>query len=299
VALPDADADGRADDLVVVGRGYEQAHSLAFTLDGRLLVAGTGSLFEVTLGAYGRESGRQVLLTYPGGGQHSTRTVVVAPDGSRLISVGSSCDACFERDARRAAILRAPADSGDVDILMHGLRNAVGLAIDPVTGTAWATNNGRDSLGDERPPETLYRVSQGADAGWPRCHAGTIVDPDVGWVPDPTSGAVGCDGVVAPAATFEAHAAPLGIAFWRDHAVIAFHGSWDRSTKVGYEVRWLPWEDGPAGPSEVLVGGFLEAGTDAAQGRPAGVTVGADGALYVSDDKGGFIYRVVGPDPGA
>ncbi|HKZ91741.1 MAG TPA: PQQ-dependent sugar dehydrogenase [Candidatus Limnocylindrales bacterium] len=292
VALPDRDRDGRADETVVVGAGYDAAHSLAFAPDGTLLVAGSGTLFEVTLDGSLHESGRRAILSYPSGGSHTTRTVLVAPDGSLLVSVGSSCNVCWETDERRAAILQSPAGGGSWRMLMTGLRNAVGVAIDPETGSAWATNNGRDLMGDDTPPETLYRVVDGADAGWPRCHASVILDPEFGAEPDPRTGLTGCQGVVAPAATFQAHAAPLGITFWRDHAVIAFHGSWNRSTKVGYEVLWLPWDDGPAGAAEVLAGGFLDAATGDASGRPAGVIVGGDGALYLSDDKGGFIYRI-------
>ena len=296
VALPDRDGDGQADETIVVGEGYDAAHSLAFMGDGTLLVAGSGTLWRLTLDADLREIGRHELLTYPRGGSHSTRTVVVMPDGSLLISIGSSCNVCWEDDARRAAILSTPAEGASPRVFMRGLRNAVGVAVDPRTGTAWATNNGRDLMGDDLPPETLYRVIDGADAGWPRCHAGDIVDPDLGDEPDPATGATGCDGGVAPAATFQAHAAPLGIAFWQDHAVIAFHGSWNRSSKVGYEVAWMPWDDGPTGPAQVLVSGFLNRDSGDASGRPAGVIVGADGALYVSDDKGGFIYRVMGSD---
>jgi glucose/arabinose dehydrogenase len=296
VALPDRDADGRADETVVVGTGYDAAHSLAFAPDGSLLVAGSGALFRLTLDEALREEGRDAILTYPGGESHSTRTVAVAPDATLLVSVGSSCNVCWEEDERRAAILAAPASGGSSRVLMRGLRNAVGLAFDPETGAPWATVNGRDLMGDDLPPESLYRVLDGADAGWPRCHAGDIPDPDIGDEPDPTSGLIGCDGVVAPDATFQAHAAPLGIAFWRGHAVIAFHGSWNRSTKVGYEVRWLPWDDGPAGPAEPFATGFLDVASGDATGRPAGVLVGADGALYVSDDKAGFVYRISGPD---
>ena len=295
VALPDADADGRADELIVVGSGYDGAHSLAFEEDGSLLVAGSSMLYRLRLDAALQEAGRQPLLALPGGGSHATRTIVVSPDGSLLVSVGSTCNACWEADARRAAILLAEPDGSSWRVLMRGLRNAVGVAVDPATGSAWATNNGRDLMGDDIPPETLYRVLDGADAGWPRCHAGSILDPALGDEPDPATGLVGCDGVAQPAATFQAHAAPLGIAFWREHAVIAFHGSWNRSSKVGYEVLWLPWDDGPAGPADVLIGGFLDAGSGDASGRPAGVIVGGDEALYVSDDKGGFIYRLEGP----
>jgi glucose/arabinose dehydrogenase len=292
VALPDVDGDGRADDVVEVGRDYEVAHSVAFEADGSLLVAGTGTLYRVTLDDTRREVGRQAVLRYAPGGQHSTRTIAVAPDGSLLVSHGSSCNVCWEEDTERASIITAPAQGGQWRPSMRGLRNAVGLAVDPATSTAWATNNGRDLMGDDLPPETLYRVVDGADAGWPRCHAGDIVDPDLGDEPDPATGLLGCDGVVAPDATFQAHMAPLGIAFWDDGAVIAFHGSWNRSEKVGYEVWWLPWNDGPAGEPSVLVGGFLDPETGDASGRPAGVTPGPDGALYVSDDKAGFIYRV-------
>lgn len=296
VALPDRDGDGRSDEKFVVGEGYDRAHSLAFAPDGSLLIAGSGTLFHITLDEELRELARESILTYPGGGQHSTRTVLVDPDGYLLISVGSSCNVCWEEDMERASVIISPPEGGSSRAFMSGLRNAVGLATDPVTGTGWATNNGRDLMGDDVPPETVYRLVDGADAGWPRCHAGDILDPEFGDTPDSATGLVGCDGVAIPELTYQAHAAPLGIAFWRNHAVIAMHGSWNRSEKVGYEVVMVPWDDGPAGPPNVLVGGFLDSSSGDVSGRPAGVVVGADGALYVSDDKGGFIYRITGPD---
>jgi glucose/arabinose dehydrogenase len=295
VALPDRGADGRADEIIEVGTDYDLAHSLAFAGDGSLLVAGSGSLYRVRLDDQLRETSREVVLDHVAGGQHSTRTVVVTPVGSLLLSVGSSCNVCWEQDEERATVITAAADGSERRVFMRGLRNAVGVAVDPATGVAWATNNGRDLMGDELPPETLYRLADGADAGWPRCHAGDIIDPDLGDEADPVTGRRGCEAVAAPAATFEAHMAPLGLAFWNDGAVIAFHGSWNRSDKVGYEVWWLPWDDGPAGEPVTLVGGFLDPRTGEATGRPAGVIAGADGALYVSDDKGGFIYRITAP----
>ena len=292
IALPDVDGDGRADQVTEVGRDYDVAHSVAFDHDGALLVAGSGTLYRVTLDEGRREIGRDEILHYAPSGQHSTRTVAVAPDGSLLISHGSSCNVCWEEDEERATIITAPPGGGEWRVLMRGLRNAVGLAFDPATGTAWATNNGRDMMGDDLPPETLYRVVDGADAGWPRCHAGDILDPEYGDESDPATGLVGCDGVVPAEVEFQAHMAPLGISFWDGGAVIAFHGSWNRSEKVGYEVWWLPWSDGSTGEPMTLVGGFLDPETGDASGRPAGVIVGGDGALYVSDDKAGFIYRV-------
>jgi len=290
VALPDADGDGRADTTIEVGRGYERAHSLAFTDDGALLVAGTTTLFTVQLDAQLAERDRAVVVDGLPDGGHDTKTVAVLPGGDILLSIGSSCDVCLETDQRRAAISVLTPD-GEQRRSMTGLRNAVGLWVDPATGRAWATNMGRDGLGDDAPPETLYEVVDGADAGWPRCHAGSIPDPDFGDGTDP------CSGVAPPAAAFGAHMAPLALVEWDDHLVIAFHGSWNSTTKVGYAVWWLPWDGAPAGPAAPFATGFLPAGAQDAFGRPAGLAVGADGALYVSDDKAGFIYRIAA-DPG-
>ena len=300
VALPDADGDGRADRTVEIAGGLGQAHSLAFARDGTLLVAGETSVTRLELAdplspAVSPVARRSTVIAgIRGGGAHTTRTIAVAADGRIYLSVGSSCDACEEPNELRAAILSADLDGSHLRIFMRGLRNAVGLAFAP-DGSLWATNNGRDWLGDDSPPETIYRVLDGDDAGWPRCHAGTIVDPEFGRQPDPRSGRVGCDGVVAPAATFGAHVAPLGLAFWEGSAVVAFHGSWNSSAKVGYKLVWQPWgPSGPTGPSADLATGWLRPNGDVS-GRPAGVIVGADGALYISDDRAGLIYRIARP----
>ena len=286
VALPDRDADGRADETIEVGRGYESAHSVAFEPDGGLLVAGETTLFRLRLGADLREAERSVVLEGLTTGGHSTRTVAVLPDGQLLLSAGSTCNVCVESDPRRAAINLVPPEGGSSRVYMTGLRNAVGVWVDPATGRAWATDMGRDWLGDDLPPETVYEVVDGADAGWPRCHAGDLVDPEFG-------GEAACDGVADPAVTFGAHTAPLALVGWEDHLVVALHGSWNRSDKAGYALWWLPWDGEPAGDAEPFATGFLAEGAEDALGRPAGLAVGADGALYVSDDKGGYIYRIV------
>lgn len=289
VGLPDRDGDGTADQVVEVGRGYERAHSVAFEADGSLLVAGETTLFRVRLGDDVTETDRSVLLEGLTTGGHSTRTVAVLPDGQLLLAAGSTCNVCVEADDRRAAINLVPPEGGSSRVSMSGLRNAVGVWVDPVTGRAWATNMGRDLLGDDLPPETVYEVVDGADAGWPRCHAGELVDPEFG-----NDGA--CDGVAQPAVTFGAHTAPLALTEWEGHLVVALHGSWNRSAKAGYAVWWLPWDGQPAGEPEPFATGFLPDGAQDALGRPAGLAVGADGALYVSDDKAGYIYRIAG-DP--
>ena len=285
VALPDRDADGSADEVVEVGRGYKNAHSVAFEADGSLLVAGETTLFRVGLDDDLKETARSVVLDGLTTGGHSTRTVAVLPDGDLLLSTGSTCNVCEETDPRRAAINLVPAAGGSSRVYMTGLRNAVGLWVDPATGRAWATNMGRDWLGDDLPPETVYEVLDGADAGWPRCHAGDLPDPEFG-------GDGACDGVAQPAVTFGAHMAPLALLSWEDHLVVALHGSWNRSGKAGYAVWWLPWNGQPAGDPEPFATGFLPDGAQDALGRPAGLAVGADGALYVSDDKAGYVYRI-------
>jgi glucose/arabinose dehydrogenase len=287
VALPDADGDGVADGIIEVGSGYGSAHDLAFTDDGRLLVAGEAALYEVVLDGLKETDRLAVASGLPTGG-HSTKTVVVLPDGRLLLSIGSSCNVCDEADERRASV--QVLEDGELRPWMVGLRNAVGVWVDPATGRAWATNMGRDLLGDDEPPETLYELVDGGDAGWPRCHAGALPDPDYGTDVD------ACEGVADPAATFPAHTAPLALAGWEDHVVVALHGSWNSSVKVGYALWWMPWDGEPAGEPEPFATGFLPDGADAALGRPAGLAVGADGALYVSDDKAGFIYRIVRTD---
>ncbi len=241
VALPDADGDGMADEIRVFAEGINSPHSLVYQ-DGRWYVGVPSGVvaLEDADGDGVAEVQSTLISNYPTSG-HSTRTVLFLPDGRMVVSVGSSCNVCVEEDERRGGIVvYDPLPPAGEQIYATGLRNAVGLAIRPETGELWATNNGRDLMGDDVPPETVYRVEEGANYGWPFCHSGD-------------------------------------------------------STPVGYEVVRLSFEDGqPAAAVEPFATGWLpEEG--AASGRPVGVTVGADGALYISDDKGGFIYRVSYP----
>ena len=286
LALPDADGDGIADRVVEVGSGYGRAHDLEFTADGTLLVAGETVLWQVALDGLREADRREAVRDLPSGGFHSTKSVEVLPDGSALLSIGSSCNVCEEEDPARASIMLVT-DDGFLWEYMTGLRNAVGLWVDPDTGRAWATNMGSDFMGDNLPPETIYEVINGADAGWPRCHAGSLPDPEFGTAAD------ACDGAAQPVATIPAHTAPLALVGWGDYVYVALHGSWNSSVKVGYAVWRIPWsDDGPTGDPQAFATGFLPEGAVDALGRPAGLAVGKDDALYVSDDKGGYIYRI-------
>ena len=230
----------------------------------------------------------------PSGG-HNTRTVLLSLDGEYLfVSIGSSCNVCIEEDERRATIMRYAPDGSEEMIYAEGLRNAVGITFRPGTNELWATNNGRDWLGDDQPPETVYHVQQGEDAGWPRCHAARIVDPEFG-----ESGA--CEGVAEPEVEMQAHSAPLGLTFYTGEQFpadyhgdmfVAFHGSWNRSTPTGYKVIHIPMDDQgtPGTVRDFAVGWLREDGSD--WGRPVDVVTGAEGSLFISDDAGGKIYRV-------
>ncbi|HSM56319.1 MAG TPA: PQQ-dependent sugar dehydrogenase [Candidatus Sulfomarinibacteraceae bacterium] len=299
VALPDADGDGVADEMRVVADDLTAPHSLVYHEQEAAWFVGvpTGVVLLADEDGDGVAEQREMVIDdYPTGG-HNTRTVEFLPDGRMVVSVGSSCNVCEEEDPRRATIViyDGPDGSGE-RVYAGGLRNAVGLAIHPNTGELWASNNGRDLMGDDTPPETIYRVEDGADYGWPYCHSNHIVDPDLGF-----EGA--CEGVEAPVVEMQAHSAPLGLTFYdgdlfppdyQGDLFIAFHGSWNRSVPTGYKVVRLPFEDGqPANEVVDFATGWLDRETNNAPGRPVDVVVGADGALYVSDDKGGFIYRIV------
>lgn len=293
-ALKDKDGDGQAEQRVTVAEGLNGPSSLAI-VSGTLIVGEHTQVSQLTLGPDGKESGRKALVPdLPNMGVHHTKTVLVGRDGKLYVSVGSSCNVCAEGDARRAAVSVYNQDGTGGRVFARGLRNAVGLELNPWTGEIWATNNGRDLMGDDTPPETVYALKDGEDYGWPRCHAGRILDPQFG-------GSEGCKGVTAPVLEAQAHMAPLGMAFYkdgpfpppyRDSLYVAFHGSWNRSTKVGYKVMRAPMKDGQvAGPLEDFMTGFLQDDINAT-GRPTGIAVARDGSLLVSDDKGGFIYRV-------
>jgi glucose/arabinose dehydrogenase len=291
VALPDRDADGVADEVVMVHDGLSRPHGLAFR-DGWLYVAEEPRVVRLRGGDGLARPERQVIVDgLPAGAGHYTRTVGFGPDGGMYVSVGSSCNVCREGDRRRAAIVRYEPDGSGERLYGRGLRNAVGFTWRPGSDELWATNNGRDHLGDDEPPETVNVVRDGDDFGWPRCHNARIVDPQFG-------GAGACNGVAAPRVELPAHSAPLGLAFWPDvnSLLVALHGSWNRSVPVPpHLVRVLLHSDGRTEVEEFATGWQLGVSADTRWGRPVDVAVGPDGSLYVSDDGNGAIYRLRPP----
>ncbi|TMC92909.1 MAG: sorbosone dehydrogenase family protein [Chloroflexi bacterium] len=239
----------------------------------------------------------RIITGLPDGGQHATRTVLIGPDNHIYVSIGSDCNVCQESNPYRAAVWVYNLDGSHGRLYAKGLRNAVGMQINPWNKQIWVTNNGRDLMGENTPPETVYTLTDQGDYGWPRCHAGNIPDPQFGQSAD------ACQGVQKPLVTMQAHSAPLGLAFYPPNATqfpeqyqnslyIAFHGSWNRSVPTGYKVVRVPLKDGKvAGPAEDFAAGWLQ-GNGSVTGRPAGVTVAPDGTLFVSDDTHNVIYHI-------
>ncbi|NJD33002.1 MAG: sorbosone dehydrogenase family protein [Gammaproteobacteria bacterium] len=299
----DRDGDGRPDGRRVLLAGLDRPHGLELH-DGWLYVAERTAVGRIRFDEQtGRTSGRyeHFITGITGDGNHFTRTIRIGPDGRLYLSQGSTCNVCEEKDERRATIMTFAPDGSDGRIFARGLRNSVGFDWAPWDGALYATENARDLLGDDFPPDELNRVEAGAFYGWPYVNGFNVLDPDLG----PGHEAM-LEQSRPPVHGFRAHNAPLGITFLRAPnrppgyeraAVVALHGSWNRSRPDGYKVVSLHWLDDGRIEERDFLAGFLAPGETI--GRPADVAEGPDGAIYVSDDYAGAIYRVapVGPGP--
>lgn len=294
-ALVDGDGDGRAEESYRVASGLQAPNGIAFR-DGALYVAEISRILRYD-GIERRLADPPepvvVLDGLPTERLHGWKYLRFGPDGWLYFQIGAPCNICLSADERFAAILRVRPDGSGLEVFAHGVRNSVGFDWHPTTGVLWFTDNGRDRLGDDVPPEELNRAPEpGLHFGYPFCHAGTIPDPEYG---DGRS----CDEFQPPALRMGAHVAPLGMRFYtgtmfpppyRNRIFLAQHGSWNRSVPDGYRVISVTVVDGIVESSEVFIDGWLR--EEGAWGRPVDVEVMPDGALLVSDDLAGVIYRV-------
>ena len=293
----DRNGDGSPDGVRLLLTGLDRPHGLDW-YDGWLYIGEGDAISRVRFDPQSRTiSGEpeRIITGLPNGGNHWTKTVRVGPDEKLYVSIGSSCNVCEEADSRRATMMRFELDGSDEEILATGLRNAVGFDWHPVTNELFATDNGRDLLGDDFPPCEINRIEQGGFYGWPYANAPNIPDPDLGAkAPDKVVD------TIPPAHSLPAHTAPLGIAFYdadafpdeyRNAAFVALHGSWNRREKQGYEVLAIRFDERGDRRAERFLSGF-QVGDDV-RGRPVDVAVGPEGELFVSDDYTGSIYRVV------
>lgn len=229
----------------------------------------------------------------PTDGHHGIKFIAFGPDGKLYVSVGMPCNVCEVDPDRYGIIGRMNPDGSGLEVFVRGLRNSVGFDWDPRTKELWFTDNGRDNLGDDTPPDTLNHAPRaGMRFGFPYCHAGTIADPEFGRKRP-------CGDFAAPVQALGPHVASLGMRFYtanqfpaayRNRVFIAEHGSWNRSAKIGYRVTMVTLDGNKAIRYEPFAEGWLQ--SESAWGRPADVLVAPDGSLLVSDDAAGAIYRI-------
>jgi len=254
---------------------------------------------------YDRETSRRLgeaeaILDLPGLGynQHWTRSLAFSPDGNELfVSVGSRTNVSIESDPRRAAILVVRPDGGGMRVYANGLRNAAGIAFSPASGDLWATVNERDDTAEDIPSDFFTHVVQGGFYGWPYAYLGPHIDDRVAARPDLVEKAI------VPDLLLGAHVAPLQFAFYeatqfpslyRHGAFVAEHGSWNRKIRSGYQVVFIPFQDGfPSGEPRPFLSGFVpDPAGKQVYSRMVGVAIARDGSLFVSDDAQNLIWRV-------
>ena len=297
VALADHDGDGRATATVIL-TGMTNAHSLAFR-QGHLYIATTPAVMRVRWanGAPVGDPEKFVDLPTSTPSVHTSRTIGFDSDGTLYVSIGSSCDVCVEPDPRRTTIQTFGTDGSPRGAYALGLRNAIGFDWDPATGRMWAVDNGQDRSGPDFPPDEINLIERGKHYGFPFFVGRNLPNrvPEMEGV----QAGVSADEVVPPALELPAHVAVAEVRFYRGtqfplpyrHALfVSLHGSTAIPEKVGYKVVRVVMKDGRPTGLEDFVTGWVTSGV--VMGRPAGLATGADGALYVSDDNKGFIYRI-------
>ncbi len=288
VALPDKNGDGIADEQITLIEGLKNPHGIDYH-DGWFYIAEETKVIRVRDDDSDLHADAiEVLAELPSGG-HFTRTVKIY-NGSMYLSIGSSCNVCHEEDGRRAAIIKCGIDGSQCTVFARGLRNSVGFVFN--NGKIYATDNGRDLLGDDLPPEEINVIEEGKDYGWPICYGSKIHDTEFdkkAYARNP------CEETAAPMVEMQAHSAPLGLAFYIDDKFpseykgdifVAFHGSWNRKEPTGYKVVRI---DLPDMKVKDFATGWLQGNN--VIGRPVDIIV-VNGALLVSDDNAGKIYRI-------
>jgi len=231
--------------------------------------------------------------SFPTETSHGWKFIRFGPDGKMYVPVGAPCNVCERQDQRFATIMRMNPDGTGLQVFASGVRNSVGFDWHPSTNELWFTDNGRDRLGENTPPDELNRAATpGQHFGFPYLHGRSVSDPKYGKGQKK-------DKFTLPEMELGPHVAALGMRFYtgnmfpahyRNQIFIAEHGSWNRNDPLGYRVTLVRLKDGKAVAYEIFAEGWLQKGT--AWGRPVDLQVMPDGSLLVSDDKAGAIYRI-------
>ena len=285
----DRDGDGRSDRQEVLLDGLNLPHGLL--LEGNILyVAEEQRVVRYDFDGHSLSNERVILTGIPGGSGHASRTLKRGPDGFLYLSIGSSCNVCVEEHPWRAAIIRFK-EGVAPEVFASGLRNSVGFDWQPQTGALLGVDNGRDNLGDDVPDDEVNRIEKAAHYGWPYVHGADVKDPEL-YAAMPAGLAP-----VSPVHGLGAHVAPLSIRFLKNQsdtalngtALVAEHGSWNRSVKVGYRIIRLVFAGDSIREEVFLTGCELH---DDVICRPVDILEAPDGRLFVSDDYAGAIYAI-------
>jgi glucose/arabinose dehydrogenase len=294
-AVIDRNGDHKADQVLIIASGLKSPNGVAFR-DGALYVAEISRVLrfdniEERLGNPPKPV--TVTDTFPTKTHHGWKFIRFGPDGKLYVPVGAPCNVCEEKDPRFASIMRLDPDGRNLEIVARGVRNTVGFDWHPRTGELWFTDNGRDLMGDDQPPDELNRVTaKGQHFGFPYWHGRDVPDPKFGK-------GRRVHEFVLPEMELGPHVASLGMRFYtggmfpegyRNQIFIAEHGSWNRSDPLGYRITLVRLKDSRAVSYEIFAQGWLQDGN--ASGRPVDLLVMPDGSLLVSDDKAGAIYRI-------
>jgi len=313
VALLDNDANGTSDETKVLAENLNSPHGLAFDCKDlnncKLYVAESNqvSIYDYDVNKVEIKN-KKKIIDLPDQGMHFTRTLLIDPNINRLlISVGSDCNVCNEKDNKRASILSANLDGTDLKTYASGLRNSVFMTMHPKTGQIFANDMGRDLLGDNLPPDEVNIIKEDKKYGWPFCYGRNVRDNTFN--DDVPVGVCAEPNYVPSYIDMQAHSAPLGLQFvpdtanwpedFRNDLIIAYHGSWNRTVPTGYK---LVKYDMDANGNYVVDEKSLPKMTDfitgwltpknESLGRPTGILIHDDGVMYIADDKAGVIYRV-------
>ena len=297
--LKDTNADGIADAKSTVAT-INQAHGLAIH-QSKMYIAAVKEVYVADINADGTLSAPQMIISdLPDGGQHPNRTLAIGPDGLLYISVGSTCNSCPEPNKMNATLVRSNLDGSNKKVFSKGLRNTIGFGWHPATSELWGMDHGIDWLGDEEQREEVNLIKENLNYGWPYIYGESKYNPTEPPQGDTTYSQY-AQLSTEPTLTYQAHAAPMQMAFYtgdrfpadyKNDAFIAMRGSWNRSVPAGYKIVRLHFENGKPIRFDDFLTGFLINGNQSHFARLVGVAVHPDGSLLVSDDTNGVIYRV-------
>lgn len=294
-ALVDEDKDYKADKVYTIASGLFMPNGVAFR-NGSLYVAEVNRILRYDDIENKLSSPPKPVVIrddFPKETHHGWKFIAFGPDGKLYIPVGAPCNVCLEEDERYSSIMRMNPDGTELEVFAHGVRNTVGFSWHPETNELWFTDNGRDMLGDDIPPDELnHAPKKGMHFGFPFLHGSNIIDPDFGKNAD-------FDSFTRPAQELGPHVAALGMRFYtgsmfpakyRNQIFIAEHGSWNRSKKIGYRVTLVTLDGNKSTGYTTFADGWMQ--NEKTTGRPVDIQQLPDGSILVSDDYANKIYRI-------